>query len=107
MMKKLLTMLFAVALGLNLSAQVPESVVDEGLVGWWPFESNYDDYSGNENNCSVNGSVPFVQDRSGVLSSARFLFRQWQQFFAGALQPRIVYLFRRHFNFCLGKFERR
>ena len=70
MMKKLLTILFAVALGLNLSAQVPESVVDEGLVGWWPFESNYDDYSGNENNCSVNGSVPFVQDRSGVLSSA-------------------------------------
>ena len=37
-MKKLLTILFAVALGLNLSAQVPDYVPTEGLVAWYPLE---------------------------------------------------------------------
>jgi hypothetical protein len=36
-MKKLLTILFAVALGLNLSAQVPDYVPTDGLVAWYPL----------------------------------------------------------------------
>ena len=39
-MKKVLAALFAVALGLNLSAQVPDYVPTEGLVGWWPLDGN-------------------------------------------------------------------
>ena len=69
-MKSLLTIFFAVALGLNLNAQVPDYVMNEALVGWWPFEGNYDDLSGNNNHCNLIGSVPFVEDRNGVPSSA-------------------------------------
>ena len=39
-MKKLLTILFAVALGLNLSAQVPDYVPSDGLVAWWPMNGD-------------------------------------------------------------------
>ena len=39
-MKKLLTILFAVALGLNLSAQVPDYVPTEGLVAWYPLNGD-------------------------------------------------------------------
>ena len=38
-MKKLLTILFAVALGLNLSAQVPDYVPTDGLVAWYPLDA--------------------------------------------------------------------
>ena len=48
-MKKLLTILFAVALGLNLSAQVPDYVPTDGLVAWYPFNGNANDESGNGN----------------------------------------------------------
>ena len=46
-MKKLITILFAVALGLNLSAQVPNYVPTEGLVAWYPFNGNAEDVGGN------------------------------------------------------------
>jgi uncharacterized protein (TIGR02145 family) len=45
-MKNLLTILFAFALGLNLSAQVPNYVPTDGLVGWWPMNGNVDDAIG-------------------------------------------------------------
>jgi hypothetical protein len=48
-MKKLLTILFAVALGLNLSAQVPDYVPTDGLVAWYPFNGNGEDSSNNGN----------------------------------------------------------
>ncbi len=38
-MKKLFTILFAVALGLNLSAQVPNYVPSDGLVAWYPLDA--------------------------------------------------------------------
>jgi len=58
-MKKLLTILFAVALGLNLSAQVPDYVPTEGLVAWYPFNGNANDESGNGNDGVINGTVEF------------------------------------------------
>ena len=45
-MKKVLAALFAVALGLNINAQVPDYVPTEGLVGWWPLDGNADDQVG-------------------------------------------------------------
>ena len=45
-MKKLLTILFTVVLGLNLSAQVPDYVPTEGLVAWWPMNGSVDDAIG-------------------------------------------------------------
>ena len=64
-MKKLLTILFAVALGLNLSAQVPDYVPTEGLVAWYPFNGNANDESGNGNDGIVNGATP-SSDRHAI-----------------------------------------
>jgi hypothetical protein len=36
-------------------AQIPTYVPTSGLVGWWPFDGNANDYSGNGNHGVVNG----------------------------------------------------
>ena len=64
-MKKLITILFAVALGLNLSAQVPNYVPSDGLVAWYPFNGNANDESGNGNDGVVVGASP-IEDRHGL-----------------------------------------
>lgn len=55
-MKQLLTLLL---IGLtSLYAQtVPSYVPTNGLAGWWPFNGNANDQSGNANNGTVNGSI--------------------------------------------------
>jgi len=80
-MKKLLTILFAVALGLNLSAQVPDYVPTEGLVAWYPFNGNANDESGNGLNGSVNGAV-LTSDRHGLGESAFYFEGIFPQFIA-------------------------
>jgi hypothetical protein len=45
-------------------AQVPNYVPTDGLVGWWPFNGNANDESGNGNNGTVNGAT-LSQDRFG------------------------------------------
>ena len=68
-MKKLLTILFAVALGLNLSAQVPDYVPTDGLVAWYPFNGNANDESGNGND-GVAENVTAEFDRFGNVNGA-------------------------------------
>jgi hypothetical protein len=70
-MKKSLFTAFAVGLGLtaNLWAQVPSYVPTNGLVGWWPFNGNANDESGNGNNGTVNGAT-LTADRFGNLNKA-------------------------------------
>ena len=67
-MKQLLTLLF---IGLtSLYAQtIPSYVPTNGLVGWWPFNGNANDESGNGNNGTVNGAA-LTKDRNGNLNSA-------------------------------------
>ena len=50
-------------------AQVPSYVPPNGLVGWWPFNGNANDESGNGNNGTVNGPTSF-SDRSGNVNSS-------------------------------------
>ena len=50
-------------------AQVPSYVPTNGLVGWWPFNGNANDESGNGNNGTVNGAT-LTSDRFGSLNSA-------------------------------------
>lgn len=45
-------------------AQVPSYVPTNGLVGWWPFNGNANDESGNGNNGTVNGAM-LTSDRLG------------------------------------------
>jgi hypothetical protein len=70
-MKKSLFTAFAVGLGLtvNVMAQVPSYVPTNGLVGWWPFNGNANDESGNGNNGTVNGAILTV-DRFGNANKA-------------------------------------
>ncbi len=62
---------FAVGLSLtaNVMAQVPSYVPTNGLVGWWPFNANANDESGNGNNGTVNGAT-LTTDRFGNASNA-------------------------------------
>ncbi|MFN5910372.1 MAG: LamG domain-containing protein [Bacteroidota bacterium] len=50
-------------------AQVPDYVPTIGLVGWWPFNGNANDESGNGNNGTVNGAT-LTADRFGEADKA-------------------------------------
>ena len=71
-MKNKILLLIAVAtLGLTATtlAQVPSYVPSNGLVGWWPFNGNANDESGNGNNGTVNGAT-LTTDRNGNANQA-------------------------------------
>ena len=70
-MKKVMFTAFAVGLSMTASvmAQVPSYVPTNGLVGWWPFNGNANDESGNGNNGTVNGAT-LTADRFGNANSA-------------------------------------
>jgi len=68
MRKLLLSALFAL-FSLSMFAQIPGYVPANGLVGWWPFNGNASDESGNGNNGTVNGAT-LTSDRFGNSNSA-------------------------------------
>jgi hypothetical protein len=68
MKKNLLSIIFALISTLGFS-QVPSYVPANGLVGWWPFNGNANDESGNGNNGTNNGAT-LTTDRNGVANQA-------------------------------------
>ena len=66
---KTLILLTAVLITTISFAQVPSYVPANGLVGWWPFNANANDESGNGNNGTVNGAT-LTADRNGVANQA-------------------------------------
>jgi hypothetical protein len=76
-MKKQVLIAFAIGLCLTANvflpgqvmAQVPGYVPTNGLVGYWPFNGNANDESGNANNGTVNGAT-LTTDRFGVANKA-------------------------------------
>ena len=70
MKKTILFLVMAVALTTqSLVAQVPSYVPTNGLVGYWPFNGNANDESGNGNNGTNNGAT-LTTDRFGNSNSA-------------------------------------
>lgn len=70
MKSALLTFIAMLLLSVSTYAQnVPGYIPTSGLVGWWPFNGNANDESGNGNNGTVNGAT-LTTDRNGVLNSA-------------------------------------
>lgn len=70
LMKKLFTILtFAIAF--NTFGQVPNYVPTNGLVGWWPFNGNANDESGNGIHGTVSGAS-LTTDRFGQTNSAYY-----------------------------------
>ncbi len=59
-----LTCALCALLVLPAAAQVPSYVPTDGLVGWWPFNGNANDESGNGNDGVVNGAT-LTEDRFG------------------------------------------
>jgi hypothetical protein len=54
---------------ISIAQTVPSYVPTTGLVGWWPFNGNANDESGNGNNGTVNGAS-LTTDRQGTFNSA-------------------------------------
>ena len=69
MKKNLLLITILFACGTSIFAQVPSYVPTNGLVGWWPFNGNANDESGNGNNGTVNGAT-LTSDRFGNVNMA-------------------------------------
>jgi hypothetical protein len=72
MKMKNLLLITAVLLGITaatLAQNVPSYVPTDGLVGWWPFNGNANDESGNGNDGVVNGAT-LTEDRFGNNASA-------------------------------------
>ena len=72
MKKKNLLMTAIAIFGLatiTMAQTIPSYVPTNGLVGWWPFNGNANDESGNLNNGSVNNAT-LTLDRYGNLNSA-------------------------------------
>jgi hypothetical protein len=68
-MKNTLFTLIGLLLAFSSSAQVPNYVPANGLVGYWPFSGNADDESGNGNDGTVNGAA-LTLDRLGNANAA-------------------------------------
>jgi hypothetical protein len=68
-MKKQLLILATALISISTFAQIPTYVPANGLVGWWPFNGNANDESGNGNHGTVNGAT-LTQDRYGNTNMA-------------------------------------
>ena len=55
---------------LGFSQSVPSYVPNNGLVGWWGFNGNAQDGSGNGNHGTVNGAYSYITDRNNYNNSA-------------------------------------
>jgi hypothetical protein len=53
----------------TMAQNLPSYIPANGLVGWWPFNGNANDESGNGNNGTVNGAV-LSQDRFGIANQS-------------------------------------
>ena len=69
-MKKLLYLFLGLLfISQHIVAQVPSYVPTDGLVGYWPFNGNANDETGNGNNGTVNGAT-LISDRFGKENQA-------------------------------------
>ena len=68
-MKHLLTLALCCVMAFSAQAQIPSYVPTNGLVGWWPFNGNANDESGNGNHGTVNGAT-LAADRFGNAGKA-------------------------------------
>jgi len=68
-MKRTLLAFYALIIFYTITAQVSSYETSPGLVGWWPFNGNANDVSGNGNNGTVNGAT-LTTDRFGTANKA-------------------------------------
>jgi hypothetical protein len=66
---RLLSLIAILGFSTCVSAQIPSYIPKDSLVGWWPFNGNANDESGNGNNGTVNGAT-LTTDRFGDTNKA-------------------------------------
>jgi hypothetical protein len=72
MKMKSILLLLMIILGITTAFKaqnVPNYIPTNGLVGWWPFNGNANDESGNGNERTVNDAT-LTTDRFGIVSKA-------------------------------------
>lgn len=57
---------------LGFTQDLPSNVPTDGLIGWWPFNGNANDESGNENHGTVMNNPTLTSDRFNETSSAYY-----------------------------------
>ena len=57
------------AIAVTLDKEIPSNIPTDGLIGYWPFNGNANDESGNGNHGKVNGAT-LTEDRNGKANSA-------------------------------------
>ena len=67
-MKRLFTLLLA-AFCLTAVGQVPENILTDDMVAWYPFDGNANDFSGHSNHGAINGAQ-LTEDRFGEANGA-------------------------------------
>jgi Concanavalin A-like lectin/glucanases superfamily/Secretion system C-terminal sorting domain len=68
-----LTVVITIVLSAEILAQnVPNYVPTNGLIGWWPFNGNANDESGNGNDLNNTDGVSYSDDRKGNIGSSAF-----------------------------------
>ena len=67
-MKRLFTFLLAASC-LTVVGQVPENVLTDDMVAWYPFDGNANDFSGYSNHGAINGAQ-LTEDRFGEANGA-------------------------------------
>ena len=68
-MKKIILSICLIGTLLSANAQVPSYLPKDSLKGWWPFNGNANDESGNGNNGTVDGAT-LIKDRNSNSNSA-------------------------------------
>ena len=72
MLKNYVKLIVAILFASNVMTQnIPSYVPKDGLVGWWPFNGNANDESGNGNHGTVSGAT-LTADRNGNLNQSYF-----------------------------------
>jgi hypothetical protein len=62
-------LLLTILLSFKANSQVPNYLPTNGLIGWWPFNGDANDESGNGNNGIINGAI-LTTDRNGQADKA-------------------------------------
>lgn len=70
-MKKLFILGLSMAVTVATTAQIPGYVPSNSMIGWWPFNGNANDESGNGNDGTVYNAL-LTSDRNGVANSAYY-----------------------------------
>jgi hypothetical protein len=64
---KIFTAFFLFLSTMSFAQNIPSYVPKNGLVGYWPFNGNGNDESGNGNNGTVNGALSFQQVKQELI----------------------------------------